>query len=143
MLTEEIQKAISESLPQQVGEVLQKRLSQADTDKEALEKLTEKAEQLERELDEIRKWKYDAKKNEDDKRRLESERQAFEIEKANNAAKLSEEKFQFSREVLMGMVRNIEHRKTLFNGAGTVYTTDHNGVCKPVPSTLDQSETKE
>lgn len=119
---QEFQEVIKKNLPQQVGEVLKGRLEQADKDASEVKRLNvllnkcadDKANLEER----IEKYQqFDTRNSllEAAEKQLETERNKFELEKLSYQLAAEKDKTEFTKSVALGLVRNTEYRKTIFD----------------------------
>lgn len=128
-MKKDIQKIIEENLPKQVGEVLQQRLVKVEKieieNKNLLVQLQErkdKERELRKQLEELKAYKskesYLNKLKED---LLEKERN-LEVEKLKYQLQSEKDKTQHSKEIALGLVRNLEYRSNIYkNTNGSDY----------------------
>jgi len=151
-LEQELQESIKKNLPQQVGDVLKERLAQADRDtitiKDQQEKLAEANSQIDYLQKEIRQYKQFDERNtllESREKELETERNTLELEKLKYQLQAEKDKTQFSQNVALGLVRNTEYRKTIFDSEdkGGLGVIDGQGNYHyPMPTSKSYSETR-
>jgi hypothetical protein len=118
----EFQEIIKKNLPAQVGEALKTRLEIADSAEKQIPALMEQIEKLkttvkdqdkriisQNELDEkLHQQKTQAEQLLEDKRNLEVEKLKIQLE-------AEKDKSEFSKSVALGLVRNQEFRRTVFD----------------------------
>lgn len=140
---QEFQEVIKKNLPQQVGDVLKARLSQADKDSVEVERLNnlllqytvDKSKLEER----IENYKQFDKRNEaldGREKEIEAKEKAFEIEALKYQLSAEKDKTEFSKNIALGLVRNTEYRKTIFDSeiSGQPVVDGQGHTHYPVPS---------
>ena len=142
-LEKELQASIKKNLPQQVGDILKQRLEQADKDakeldvqKRSVETLTTQVASL---LITIQNYKqFDVRNGLLDslEKELIRERDRLDIEKLTYQLQSEKDKTTFSQNLAMGLVRNTEYKKTIFDSeSGGQPFTDGNGyTVYPIPT---------
>jgi hypothetical protein len=133
MLEQEIQKVIESSLPAQVGDVLKKRLEQADKDAVEVKSLTKQLATVrgdvnDREAQLSEYSKYDTRNRELDKREedLNLKVRLSVINELQYQLESEKDKTTFTKELAMGLVRNTEYRRELFDNQNRP-SIDHHG----------------
>ena len=149
-MEKEFQEIIQKNLPAQVGEALKIRLIIADNAEKLIPELKNRIEQLEgtvlsQESKIISQNEIDAKlqllKTQEEK--LTTERRDLEVEKLKIQLEAEKEKSEFSKGVAMGLVRNIEFRRNVFNSKSGPDSTDQYGNQLYATHTVNATETKE
>jgi hypothetical protein len=149
-LEKEIADSIKKNLPQQVGDVLKQRLEQADKDAKKAEELSDKLIERNKEVEEleatIRDYKqFDLRNGLLDSREKEliTERNSLELEKLKYQLQAEKDKTQFSQNLAMGLVRNIEYRKNILDSESSGQPVrDANGnVYYPTPTNKNHLST--
>lgn len=139
---QEIQEVIKKNLPQHVGETLKTRLEQADKDAKSVKELTVRIDTLNQEVmkanEKIETYKeFDLRNGLLDSREkeLETEKNKIELEKLKYQLQSEKDKTAFSQNLAMGLVRNTEYKKTIFDSeSGGMPFVDSNGISHyPVP----------
>lgn len=125
-MEEKFKKIIEESLPAQVGTVLKTRLEQAERDAIEVKRLAEvsgekdiKIKQLE---EEIRKYmKFDERNSNLDTREktLDEQEKELKIKTLEYKLESEQDKTKFAKEVALGLVRNSEYRRTLYDNVSS------------------------
>lgn len=133
-MEQEIKDIISKNLPAHVGDVLKKRLEEADADKNEKEKL--KASLLEKikEVDRLGELIKVYQKNDDRNAALsireaavETAERNFKIATLEAQLAAEKDKTEFAKAVGLGLVRNIDYRKTVFGSQNLPETTSYAG----------------
>ena len=134
-LEKEIHESIAKNLPSQVGEVLKARLEQAEFDAKELEKSKKEIEYNNQTITELNAQVI---KNGDlNKREAELNAKAKELEERENKAEIESLKVKLeasktiadnNKEMAMGLVRNIQYRKNIFDYENQAPYQDPNGV---------------
>jgi len=145
----EIEEIISKNLPAQVGDVLKQRLTQADALENEVKQLREykisheaTIKGLRAEIDKYiafdnRNSALDAREKELAQRELNL---GLEILKYQLASE--KEKTEFTKTVALGLVRNTEYRKTIFDSEAQAPFVDANGNWQyPQPTSKNHEET--
>lgn len=148
---QEIQEVIKKNLPQHVGETLKKRLEQADEDAKLVVVLTDTIEELhqtaykkeirlnEYEAFDVRNSSLDLREKE-----LEKERNTLELEKLKYQLQSEKDKTIFSQNLAMGLVRNTEYRKNIFDTetSGQPILDGNGHTHYPIPTTKNHITTE-
>ena len=150
-LEQELQESIKKNLPQQVGEVLKQRLEQADKDAKEVKTLFELTKQYKKETETLQQTiegykQFDTRNGLLDlaEKELEKERNKFEIEKLTYQLTAEKDKTEFSKSIALGLVRNTEYRKTIFdseNPGGNGVVDGQGNYHYPIISSRNYSET--
>jgi hypothetical protein len=118
----EIKAIIEKNLPAQVGEVLKQRLEQAEKDAATVSFQADSLRQKDRDITALEErtieyQKFDIRNAELEKREkiLEQTERNLKIEKLTYELTAERDKTQFTKDVALGLVRNIEYRKTVFD----------------------------
>ncbi len=163
-LMNQLQAIVTESLPNHVGEALQKRLKVADDleivvedhlktikhKEELIEKKDDKIRRLEETISAhnditVREREVQKREKDADKREMEAE-----LDKVKYQLASEKEKSQFTKEVALGLVRNTTFRKTVFDSENQAPYQVPNGqygstMVYPTPlnKSLNETETEE
>lgn len=118
----DLELAIKKNLPAQTSDVLQKVLKQAETDSKLVITLNEQLEKLKKNNLELCNRVEEYQKFDERNSKLEAREKAVIQEEMNIKIFVLEyqlgsekEKNEFSKEILRGLVRNIEYRKNTFD----------------------------
>ena len=129
-----LQNAIKESLPQQVGEELKKVLEKAKKDEEELRIAKNSIISLEADVkglkDVLEKYKQFGNRNaalDAREKELNEKERSLKIEELEYKLNSEKEKTEFTKGVALGLVRNTEYRKDIFNNKHQMGYTDENG----------------
>ncbi len=151
-LEKELLESIKKNLPQQVGDTLKARLEQADRDAEALRIEKESVVALKGEVatlsSTIEQYKQFDERNtllESREKDLETKEKAVEVETLKYQLQSEKDKTVFSQSVAMGLVRNTEFRKIIFDSEnpGGNPVIDGTGYAHyPSPTSKHYSETR-
>jgi hypothetical protein len=150
-LEKELQESIKKNLPQQVGETLKQRLEQADKDAAEVKRLNEKNEELAKnliqknvEIEEYRKLDIRNDSLESREKEIETKEKQLEVETLKYQLQAEKDKTTFSQNVAMGLVRNIEYRKSIFDSeSGGQPIIDGQGISHyPVPTYKNHTSTE-
>lgn len=134
-LEKELQESIKKNLPQQVGEVLKQRLEQADKDakeldlqKRSVDALTTQVASLLATIGNYEKFDVRNGLLESREKEIENKEKLLEIQELKYQLQAEKDKTTFSQNLAMGLVRNIEYRKNIFDSeSGGQPFTDGNG----------------
>jgi uncharacterized protein YdcH (DUF465 family) len=134
-----IEKAITESLPAQVGEVLRKQLERIPILEANNEKLEYKWEEACKQIKELNSEnsKYReiiSKHGQLDHREAEINKMErfFEVEQLKYQLQAEKEKTEFTKSVALGLVRNIEYRNNVMETKNVVAGIDQYGTPRTV-----------
>jgi hypothetical protein len=148
MLEKEIKAAIEANLPAQVGDVLKEKLLQADRDAANVRTITEELYKLRGDLNDrdakLSEYsKFDARNDELDKREedLGLKVRLSVINELNYKLEAEKDKTTFVKELAMGLVRNTEYRRELFDSQSKPVNVDQYGNQHYANSTQNSTET--
>lgn len=148
-MKEEIRLIIQKNLPAEVGQVLKERLEKADQDERMLESLKsvklalEKREkELVAEIESYRKFDERNKALDARERILHDREITAEVEQLKFQVTMEKEKTQFAKEVALGLVRNSEYRKTVFDSENQAGYYQGSTWITPTPVNKSLTETK-
>ena len=152
-LKKELNAIIKRSLPQHVGETLRKRLEQADKDEEEnkslKEELAENYEKISEQRSIIEEYKKFDERNKDLNRRekeLEAGLIKLEIETLKYQLETEKEKTDFTKSIALGLVRNTQYKKTIFdteNKGGVPMQDGHGNFLYPMPTSKSHTSTEQ
>ena len=145
-MEKEISEIIEKQLPKQVGEVLQKRLSELENKEKELEVLKKKVANLEisekEKIEELnRHIDLDKKLSQISQKEVELNQKELKLNNTILEHKLEEanKRAELITSFIHGLVRNVEVRKEIFDSKSSSYT-DSNGVCHYPNTTSSYSE---
>lgn len=150
-LEQDFQEVIKKNLPQQVGETLKIRLEQADKDANQVKHLTSTVDKLNQEVmkanELLEKYKqYDVRNALLDSREkeIETKEKSLELEQLKYQLQSEKDKTVFSQNIALGLVRNTEYRKTIFDSetSGQPITDGHGYVHYPLPTSKQHISTE-
>jgi len=150
-LEKELQESIKKNLPQQVGEVLKQRLEQADKDanevkrlKELLDKYADDKIGLEKQIEEYKQFDSRNSLLESREKEIETKEKQLEVETLKYQLQSEKDKTEFSQKVALGLVRNVEYRKNIFDTETSGQpVTDTNGYTHyPMPTNKHHTSTE-
>jgi hypothetical protein len=150
-LEKELQESIKKNLPQQVGDVLKQRLEQADKDAKKVEELVEIVASLNQDVmeanEKIETYKeFDLRNGLLDSREkeLKGERNSLDLEKLRYQLQSEKDKTTFSQNLAMGLVRNTEYRKNIFDSetCGQPVTDGEGRIHYPMPTNKIHTSTE-
>lgn len=150
-MKKELLDVIKKSLPQQTGEALKELLQEGEQNKVELERLTKINKELNEGINsltsklkgiEIELAKY-KDLEEREAKLLEATRQ-LDIQKLQHELSCEKEKTQFSKDIALGLVRNTEYRKSIFESYtdGQPVKDQYGGVYYPQPTNKSYDEDK-
>jgi hypothetical protein len=144
-----IEKAITESLPAQVGEVLRKQLERIpilEANNERIDLQWEEACQQIKELNkEINKYKeIISKHGQLDNREVEISKKErfFEVEQLKYQLQAEKDKTDFTKSVALGLVRNVEYRNHVMESKNVVAGIDQYGSPRTVYVTDNKNDSR-
>jgi len=121
-MTEEIKAIIEKSLPAQVGEVLRTALEQGKKDAERVKQLETDNERIRSERHRLQEavnsyQKFDERNSGLDKREadLNEGNRNLKVETLKFQLLAEQEKTEFAKSVALGLVRNTEYKRTIFD----------------------------
>lgn len=120
-MNQEILELIDKHLAKNVGDVLKKRLEEADFNTAELKKVKEhlnekldKISKLNSELSVLQELKQNYEDLENQRRKFEGEKMKYEVEKLKYQLSSEKEKSEFAKNIGLGLVRNLEYRNSMF-----------------------------
>jgi hypothetical protein len=145
----EIQEIIKKNLPQQVGEVLKLRLEQAEKDAKKVIELENKISQLEKTVNEkqseLSSYKLlderNSKLNEREEL-LNKKQHDLDLDILQHKLESEKDKSEFAKSVALGLVRNTEFRKSVFDSENQQSYYNDNVWVQPTPINKQLTETK-
>lgn len=149
-MEQEFKAIIEKNLPAQVGDVLKKRLEQADNDAVKIKQLEEQLVNRNQHVIKLEATIADYKKFDERNAALEAREKACDIQERDLKVKTLEyqlqtekEKTQFSKDVALGLVRNLEYRKNIFDSENqSGYNGPNGNWIQPTPVNKSLDETK-
>lgn len=148
-MEQEIQDIIKKNLPEQVGTVLKARLDQAEKDSETVKQQQDaiaKQEQAIKKLQaEISKYmELDTRNAGLDTREkaLEIQERDFKVKVLEATVLTEQDKTKFAKDVAMGLVRNTEYRKNIFDTKSGPEGRDNYGNVQYATHTVNADEKK-
>ena len=152
-LEKELNEIIKKSLPQHVGETLRERLEQANKDEEEnkslKEELAENYEKISEQRSIIEEYKKFYERNKYLNRRekeLEAGLIKLEIETLKYQLETEKEKTDFTKIIALGLVRNTQYKKTIFdteNKGGVPMQDGHGNFHYPMPTSKSHTSTEQ
>ena len=149
---EEIQESIEKNLPKQVGDTLRKRLEEADRLEAALKVSEDRADGLSKDLNKALEIIEDYKKFDERNAALEVREKElkekeikFEIETLTYQLAAEKDKTEFSKNIALGLVRNTNYRKAIFdseNPGGYPMFDGQGNAHYPIATDRNYTETK-
>ena len=149
-LEQEMQEVIKKNLPAHVGDALKERLEQAEKDAIKVTQLEEALQSKNVTIIGLEKQVADYQKFDERNATLETREKAVSEDERNLKITILEfqlnaekEKTQFSKDVALGLVRNTEFRKHVFDSENQNGYTGANGQWvqpTPVNKSLDESK---
>lgn len=145
----EIQEIIKKNLPQQVGEVLKLRLEQAEKDAKKVIELENKISQLEKTVNEkqseLSSYKLlderNSKLNEREEL-LNKKQHDLDLDILQHKLESEKDKSEFAKSVALGLVRNTEFRKSVFDSENQQSYYNDNVWVQPTQINKQLTETK-
>lgn len=149
-MEKEIKEIIEKNMPAQVGDVLKQRLQQAETDainlkiaKKTNEEDLGKIRELVKQLDDYGRLDHRNKLLEAREKIVNEAERNLKIATLEFQLEAEKDKTKFSKEVAIGLVRNIEYRKNVFdNESRPGYYDAENRWVNPITNTNTANETK-
>lgn len=146
-MDEQIREVIRKNLPLEVGETLQNELERLHTLEGEFKRLKEDYTNCDKDK---RDFKAQLSRHADlDQRERELDAKDRELQELERNLKVQEleiklkceyEKSQFTKDVALGLVRNLEYRKTAYNGHSTPLM-DNNGYVQNYTDSTNSDET--
>lgn len=148
-MTDEIKAIIEKNLPAQVGETLKKVLEQGKKDSETVEQQAEQIKKLLKTAQEKDELIQNYKKFDERNSALEAREKACEMQERDLKVKTLEYQLEaeksktvFSQSVALGLVRNTEYRRDLFDTVSDNSGRDQYGNTIYTNKTQNSTETK-
>ena len=148
-MEQQIKDIIEKNLPKQVGETLQKRLAEADKDEAELEKLKNQKEKDLKEIERLRillsekESQLGEHENLNNREKEITDREtAFEVSKLKYQLQSEIDKTAFSKEVALGLVRNTQYRRDVFDNVSEPGGTDQYGNIMYANKTQNLTESR-
>lgn len=145
----EFKAIIEKNLPAQVGDVLKKRLEQADKDAADLSTARKANEDAVKKIDDLNKQIADYKKFDERNSALEAREKACEIQERDLKVKTLEYQLQsekdktvFAQGLALGLVRNTEFKRTVFDTKNGPEGVDQYGNTRYATHTVNVDEKK-
>lgn len=145
----EFKAIIEKNLPAQVGDVLKKRLEQADKDAADLSTARKANEDAVKKIDDLNKQIADYKKFDERNSALEAREKACEIQERDLKVKTLEYQLQsekdktvFAQGLALGLVRNTEFKRTVFDTKNGPEGVDQYGNTRYVTHAVNVDEKK-
>lgn len=151
MIETEIKSIIEKNLPAQIGDVLKKTLEQAEKDaikvKQLEEHIINKNLNISKLENKISKYEKFNERNlalkGKEKFIIEKER-SLKIELLEFKLDIEKEKTDFTKLIALGLVKNLEYRRTLFNNTNEPYKDQFNNIqCHNKSQNLQETKTVE
>lgn len=148
-MEQEFKQIIEKNLPAQVGDVLKKRLEQAKEDEAKVTHLEKQVGILNQAVTGLEARIAEYKKLDDRNAAIEAREDACALQERDLKVEtltyklLAEmEKTQFSKDVALGLVRNTEYRKNIYDSENQGGYQGPNGWVQPAPVNKSFTETK-
>lgn len=145
----ELKAVIEKNLPAQVGDLLQKRLKEADFNIQRLKDANNDLDHKDALIKDLRRQIVNYEKLDERNTLLEAREKAVADEERNQAIATlqyqlaaEKDKTEFSKNVALGLVRNSEYRRTLHDNIGNNGQRDIHGNPIYTNITQNSSETK-
>ena len=145
----EIQEIIKKNLPQQVGDMLKVRLEQAEKDAKKVIELEEKLKQFQTTINE-KQSELSAYKLLDERNSKLDEKEQFlnkkqhdlDLEILQQKFESEKDKSDFAKSIALGLVRNTEFRKSVFDSENQAPYYEGQNYIIPTPVNKSLTETK-
>lgn len=151
-MNEEIKELLQKHLPAQVGETLKERLAQADRDEKTVKLQDESIKDLKKDLldldGRLQEYKQFDVRNallESREKELEARERNLEVETLKYQLASSNNNTEFARSVALGLVRNTEYRKNIFdteNVGGVPVKDSYGNMMYPIPMSKHYNESQ-
>ena len=145
----EIQEIIKKNLPQQVGDVLKVRLEQAEKDAKKVLELEDKLNQFQTTINEkqseLSAYKLLDERNSklDEKEQVLNKKQHdLDLEILQHKFESEKDKSDFAKSIALGLVRNTEFRKSVFDSENQQPYYEGQNYIVPTPVNKSLNETK-
>lgn len=154
-LNKELQELYEKHLPNQIGIALKNKLEQGEKDatelsllKQSYEKLRKEKLSLDNELKQHKSIDEKLAEIETKSKEVEEREKKIGIDELKYQLAAEKEKTQFTRDIAMGLVRNVEYRKNIFDSENVLpggYQDPNGNWVYPTPSNTIKSfiETEE
>ncbi len=133
-MEKEISEIIKKNLPQEVGETLRKTLEEGERNRADLKDAVIRIKDLEEQRELLKNLIEEYKKKDERNSELEAREEALkagenklQIDTLTFQLASEKEKTAFTKEVALGLVRNIEYRKNIFDSETQAPYQDNNG----------------
>lgn len=148
---EKINKAIKESLPSQVGEILKTELERIPKLENQLKELNDLVidknntiKRLESKLKELEYLEGRERVIDSKEKALEKAERDLKIKELEYKLNSETEKTNFAKDVALGLVRNTNYRKIVFDNINAPHTDQHgNQVYRNTTKNYDEAKTEE
>jgi hypothetical protein len=148
-MEKEFQEIIQKNLPAQVGEALKKRLEVADQadneiprSKSEIRNLQISNAALQEKIDEKDKIESMISIQQSQLEKIEKEQHDLDLEKLRIQLEVEKDKSSFVKDIAMGLVRNQEFRRRLFDSKSGPESVDQYGNARYATHTVSSDETK-
>lgn len=148
-MTQEIEEIIKKNLPAQVGDVLKARLFKADVDEKALEAANKNIAALNSQVTTLQNTIAEHRKNDERNAGLDAREKALmERERIQEVTELkikleeANKRADMVQNFTLGLVRNIEFRKSISDSQYQASYYDGNNYVQPTPINKSYDETK-
>lgn len=145
----EIKSIIEKNLPAQVGDVLKQRLDQADKDAARVKQLEETLGNRDQEITSLNNKIQEYKKFDERNAALEAREKAasdmelkLELETVKFKLAAEKDKTDFTKQVALGLVRNLDYRKVIFDSQNQSGYSHGNDWIQPSPINKHLDETR-
>lgn len=146
-ISKDIQEVINQQLPSAVGEVLRKRLEQAEEDAKALTAYKNELAQKNKKINELSEQVVDLQQTIRDHAALDIREKTIADRERELKVTLLEgqlaaanDKTQFAKEVALGLVRNVEYRQSAMTSTNKHVPQPHGGTYMVVESATESSQ---
>jgi hypothetical protein len=148
-MEKEFQEIIQKNLPAQVGEALKKRLEVADQADNEIPRLKSEIRNLQisnaalqEKIDEKDKIESMISIQQSQLEKIEKEQHDLDLEKLRIQLEVEKDKSSFVKDIAMGLVRNQEFRRRLFDSKSGPESVDQYGNARYATHTVSSDETK-
>lgn len=149
-MKEEIEEIIMKNLPAQVGETLKKTLQKAEQDEKLVKNLNEKLSEknayikdLENLIEDYKAFDGRNSELEEREKSVSEQERNLKITTLEYQLESEKQKTEFTKNVALGLVRNTECRKHIFDSENqTPYQNDNGNYIYPTPINKSLTETK-
>lgn len=144
----EFKAIIEKNLPAQVGDVLKKRLEQAELDaikvERQIKQLEEKIKTIDDLQDQIRAYMAFDERNsklEAREKAVDEQERSLKIKTLEYQLESEKGKTEFTKSVALGLVRNTEYKRSLFDSKDSPAGVDQFGTVRYANATQNSNET--